>query len=488
MVEKSIDVVVGGEMLVGSPPAADNHCHQKVQNHPGGVGGVVPPGTDGLPQVVVVGDTGKHAARVAVEGFAVLEPPADAEAAAERRDDVAALLAGFARHLQERTTHHLGYPYNLDFDFSVMAQFQNFSINNLGDPFIESNYGVHSRQFEVAVLDWFARLWDLQQDEYWGYITNCGTEGNLHGLLVGRELFPDGIIYASCESHYSVFKAARMYRVECVEIDTLVSGEMNCADFKSKLSQNPGRPAIVNVNIGTTVKGAIDDLDRIIRTLEKCGFRDRFYIHCDGALAGLMMPFIKQAPKVTFKKPIGSVSVSGHKFMGCPVPCGVVITRLEHVKVLSTDIEYLSSRDATIMGSRNGHAPMFLWYTLNKKGYRGIRKEVQKCLRNAHHLANRLREAGVSAYLNELSSTVVFERPHDEAFVHKWQLACEGSIAHVVVMPNVSVEKLNNFVEELIGERPRWHEGGGFRVPCVAKDIGQENCLCGVHDKKLRVV
>jgi histidine decarboxylase len=81
-----------------------------------------------------------------------------------------------------------GYPYNLDFDFSVLTQFQNFSINNLGDPFIESNYGVHSRQFEVAVLDWFARLWDLQQYEYWGYITNCGTEGNLHGLLVGLVL------------------------------------------------------------------------------------------------------------------------------------------------------------------------------------------------------------------------------------------------------------------------------------------------------------
>ena len=27
-------------------------------------------------------------------------------------------------------------------------------MNNLGDPFIESNYGVHSRQFEVGVLDW----------------------------------------------------------------------------------------------------------------------------------------------------------------------------------------------------------------------------------------------------------------------------------------------------------------------------------------------
>jgi histidine decarboxylase len=35
------------------------------------------------------------------------------------------------------------------------------------------------------VLDWFARLWELEKDEYWGYITNCGTEGNLHGILVG---------------------------------------------------------------------------------------------------------------------------------------------------------------------------------------------------------------------------------------------------------------------------------------------------------------
>lgn len=45
---------------------------------------------------------------------------------------------------------------------------------------------------------------------------------------------------------------------------------------------------------GTTVKGAVDDLDLVIQTLEECGFNhDRFYIHCDGALFGLMMPFVK---------------------------------------------------------------------------------------------------------------------------------------------------------------------------------------------------
>ena len=52
---------------------------------------------------------------------------------------------------------------------------------------------------------------------------------------------------------------------------------------------------------------------------------------------------------VTFRKPIGSVSVSGHKFVGAPVPCGVVITRKRYVMALSTDVEYLNSRDATIM-------------------------------------------------------------------------------------------------------------------------------------------
>ncbi len=56
---------------------------------------------------------------------------------------------------------------------------------------------------------------------------------------------------------------------------------------------------------------------------------------------------------VTFRKPIGSVSVSGHKFVGAPVPCGVVITRKRYAMALSSDVEYLNSRDATIMVRSN---------------------------------------------------------------------------------------------------------------------------------------
>lgn len=142
-------------------------------------------------------------------------------------------------------------------------------------------------------------------------------------------MFPDGILYASRESHYSVFKAARMYRMECVKVGTLVTGEIDCGDFKSHLLASKDKPAIINVNIGTyssplagyclyqplcqsthqdlplieyhlciagtTVKGAVDDLDLVIQTLEDCGFsHDKFYIHFDRALFGLMMPFVKR--------------------------------------------------------------------------------------------------------------------------------------------------------------------------------------------------
>lgn len=63
-------------------------------------------------------------------------------------------------------------------------------------------------------------------------------------------MFPDGILYASRESHYSVFKAARMYRMECEKVDTLISGEIDCHDFRQKLLANKDKPAILNVNIG----------------------------------------------------------------------------------------------------------------------------------------------------------------------------------------------------------------------------------------------
>jgi hypothetical protein len=111
------------------------------------------------------------------------------------------ILGCYVVSLLEIVMSLAGYPCNLDFDYGALAQLQHFSINNLGDPFIEGNYGVHSRLFEVGVLDWFARLWEIEKNEYWGYITNCGTEGNLHGVLVGLVTLNFHVVIFTFTSH-----------------------------------------------------------------------------------------------------------------------------------------------------------------------------------------------------------------------------------------------------------------------------------------------
>jgi histidine decarboxylase len=296
----------------------------------------------------------------------------------EEMPDETVILDAYDKLLTSRSSVHFGYPYNLMYDHSELYSFMKYSINNLGDPFVPSNYGVHSRQFECSVIDFFARLWKLPQNDYWGYVTTSGTEGNLHGILLARECHPDGILYTSQETHYSIFKAARYYRMDCHSVPTLPMGEIDYEHLARELDENRDRPAIINVNIGTTVKGAVDNLDRILSILKDLDIpRERYHIHCDGALFALMMPFVEGGSELSFEKPIDSIAVSGHKMLGCPMPCGIALCRKEHVEKVEQHIDYLNSVDTTIMGSRNGQAALYMWYSLRKKGVEGIERDVR---------------------------------------------------------------------------------------------------------------
>ena len=139
----------------------------------------------------------------------------------------------------------------IDFDSSARARVKHLdtlnSINNLGDPFVSSNYGVHSREFERAVIDFFAGLWKIEKCQYWGYVTTCGTEGNLHAMLLARECQPNGVLYTSAETHYSIFKAARYYKIDCEAVPTLPMGEIDYDELGRRLAALHARGAGVVV-------------------------------------------------------------------------------------------------------------------------------------------------------------------------------------------------------------------------------------------------
>ncbi|KAG6711188.1 hypothetical protein I3842_05G040700 [Carya illinoinensis] len=61
-----------------------------------------------------------------------------------------------------------------------------------------------------------------------------------------------------------------------------------------------------------------------------------------------------------------------------------------------------------------------------------------------------------------------------------WQLACQGNIAHVVLMPNVIVEKIDHFLDELVQKRATWFQEGKLQPTCIGSNVGEENCICAL--------
>ncbi|MCD7470131.1 hypothetical protein HAX54_009716 [Datura stramonium] len=240
-----------------------------------------------------------------------------------------------------------------------------------------------------------------------------------------RELLHgEGILYASKRlSLLFCLQAARMYPEWLRNNQHITKWGMDYSDLRAKLLRRQGqtRP-IINVTIGTTFKGAVDDLDIILQTLKDCGYsEDMFYIHCDAALCGLMIPFINNM--ISFK-PI-EVSPLRSQVLRMPNAAMVSNNKKSYINNLAKEI-------------------------LSAKGQIGLQKDVKRCLDNANYLKDRLQQAGISVMLNKLSI--------------------------IVASPN-----LDNFVNELVQQRKQWYQGGGVEPPCVADDIGAQNCACSYH-------
>jgi histidine decarboxylase len=80
----------------------------------------------------------------------------------------------------------------------------------------------------------------------------CGAEGNLYGMLIGREYLKDPILYTSKDSHLSIFKASKFFRIEMEIVNTLKNGEIDYTEFDKLLKKNKNRSALINLNIGTS--------------------------------------------------------------------------------------------------------------------------------------------------------------------------------------------------------------------------------------------
>jgi histidine decarboxylase len=356
--------------------------------------------------------------------------------------------------IKEDAGYMLGYPATKTLDFSPLYPFLGCLINNIGDPFASAGcFRLNTHDIESEVIEWFSKVLnagDSQNtgNDVWGYVTSGGTEGNMYGLYLAREVFPNGIVYYSEDTHYSVSKILRMVNARSIMVKSRPDGEMDYDDLAATLAIHRDIPPIIFANIGTTMKGAVDNLDTI-KSILKDKAMARYYIHADAALSGMILPFVDVPQPFDFAAGIDSISISGHKFPGAPMPCGVVLARRSLVNRVARSVEYIGTNDTTVLGSRNGVTPIFLWYIIHAFDKSGFRDIAYKCFSVADYAIEKFSKKNLKAWRHKNSVTVVFPRIN-EPMLQKWQIALQGNDAHLIAMPHVTTEKIDQFIEELM--------------------------------------
>ena len=376
----------------------------------------------------------------------------------------------------------LGYPINMNTpseDFFVWRQqlldvgVGAFAYNNVGNPFKDSAIPYNTHDFERELILRFGKLYGFPQGNTWGFLSNSGTDSNMHGMYMGRTVLKGrtGVLpkaYFTKEAHYSVQILRDLLGLETVFVGTLPDSGMDPNDLSRKLAENPNHPALVIATIGTTFKGAIDQVDRIQETLKG----HSSYLHLDAALFGGYLPHTSHASEVSYQSKSNpeavrydSIAVSCHKFFGFPSPAGLFITTKSHFDEFNEffsqihNPEYIHHVPGTITCSRDAVKPAEFYFFSTPSAMDKLAEDAQSMMQNTVYLMEQM-QAHFShlqpTRVNDLSNTIFFRKPSDQ-IIKKYSLATmhleindeKQDHAHVVVMPHANRKVLTEFLTDL---------------------------------------
>ncbi|BDR72680.1 hypothetical protein K144316041_13880 [Clostridium tetani] len=250
-----------------------------------------------------------------------------------------------------------------------------------------------------------------------------------------------------------------------------------------------GYPIFVNFNYGTTFKGSYDNVEKAINELvpilKKYGLYEReiifdkdnknsdtrtgFWFHVDGALGAAYMPFLEMTtdnedfPVFDFRlKDVHSISMSGHKWIGVPWPCGIYMSKIKYQLLPPDNPNYIGSPDSTFAGSRNAFSSLILWYYIATHSYEDCKNMILDCQDTAKYTVEKLNElskkSGIDLWVeySSKSLTIRFKEANPD-IVFKYSLSGEilyvngekRAYSHIYIMPHVTKNLIDKFIEDL---------------------------------------
>ena len=373
-------------------------------------------------------------------------------------------LVGFIKKLYKNIDHCIGYPVCLYPNMTGFGEWYtktglcDIHTNNVGNPFDDEQFVLSSVAIEQEVIKTVAPWYGIPKGAEWGFVTNSGTDGNMHGIYFGAKklkaetgMLP--IVYVSKEAHYSSFRLCDVQNLEVRLIDYDEQGKMDPESLRKNL--DPTKPALIIIAIGSTFMGATDNQEEIEKVLKEVK-PIAVYKHLDAALFGGYFPFTKYKDIVSMEKQgYDSIAISGHKFFGIDEPCGLFLSRKEVLAAQqSYKVEYLHNDMPLISCSRNGLTPLKFYWIIKQWGYDGFAKEANTMLENTEYLQQKFNEMGYPAWHMPYSNTVFFKRPQ-EWIRKKYMLAngnlpkYGGELSHIVVMQHVNKNIIDEFISDL---------------------------------------
>lgn len=360
---------------------------------------------------------------------------------------------------------YFGYPVNekselKDFyEWYTKSGLDVINLNNAGDPMTGEPFKMSSHPFEREVINYFAPLYGFDTDNVWGLVTHSGTDGNNHGIYFGANYLKnkthlEPVVYVSDEAHYSNMRLAHLQNLDLRLIKSDKMGRMIPEELDKALDVT--RPVLIIYAMGSTFKGAIDDMETINAVIDKHKEIPAVYRHVDAALFGGYLPFSEHKKMVNSKAMrFESIAISGHKFFGIDSPCGLFLcTREVYDNQDNFNVTYLNGNMKMINCSRDAIQPLKFWWLIQKVGEKGWTEQAKRIMENTKYLKQQLDKIGWPAWVNTYSNTVFFRRPPAE-IVKKYTLAqghddnFGGDLAHIVVMQHITKNKIDGFVAEL---------------------------------------
>ncbi|KAI9150601.1 zinc-type alcohol dehydrogenase-like protein [Paramyrothecium foliicola] len=315
-----------------------------------------------------------------------------------------------------------------------------------------------SREILASRLQLFGVRNARRQTLFKGNFTNGSTMGNRCAIHTALANIPNGHIYFSAETHYSVAKTLR----DCDTLSNRWSGgksrysEITCASDGSIDVQALVRQALLDkkrcmeagreyrmiflANIGTTFGGARDDLNGINRSLKNAGIAIS-YIHVDGAFdLGFDNCGLQLGPPGTTDAhgmpSIQGVTISHHKALGQMVS-GVVLCLSPENQLFAPS----SDLDPMIIFETWLYNRVYLSDDLSLMRTSGLEK--------AAYLERSLQNIGIATKRNRSSLITVLERP-PSWIVEEFSLRPEGDWVHFITMPHISKHTVDFFISRIV--------------------------------------